>query len=119
MPLGWKRMTAYNRGDVVLVNFPYTDNSRIISRPALVIQDETINTGFNQWIVVQITSNTSRTGITRIPVAKTSTAGRSMRILSDSVIVADKIATLDEREIKKPIGSCPLMLQVDQALKTI
>jgi len=87
-------MTTYKRGDVILVKFPYSDLVRYKKRPALVVQDETVETGLSQRVVVQITSNLNRTGDTRVPVKKDSPDGQAMGILSDSVIVADHLATV-------------------------
>lgn len=112
-------MTTYKRGDVVLVNFPYSNLTQVVQRPALIVQDETVSTGFNQWIVVQITSNLIRTGPSRVRVNKSSPEGRQMKLLQDSVIMTDKIATLDNREILDTVGRCPIMPQVDSALKKI
>jgi mRNA interferase MazF len=44
-------------------------------------------------------------------------AAQAMGLLSDSVIVTDHLATIEEREIDKKIGHCPLMSKVDDALK--
>ena len=41
-------MTTYKRGDVILVKFPYSDLVRYKKRPALVVQDETVETGLSQ-----------------------------------------------------------------------
>jgi mRNA interferase MazF len=112
-------MTTYKRGDVVLVKFPYSDLVRYKKRPALVVQDETIETGLNQRVVVQITSNLDRTGDTRVQVSKDSQAGRAMGILSDSVIVADHLATVLPREIDKVIGRCNCMPDVEKALRRV
>jgi len=102
-----------------LVNFPFSDLSQIVHRPALVVQDETVKTGFDQWIVVQITTNLSRTGSSRVCVDKNSPEGKKMKLLHDSVIMADKIATLDNREISSVVGKCPIMQRIDKALRTI
>lgn len=42
-----------------------------------------------------------------------------MGILTDSVIVADNLATVLDREIDKRIGRCPIMTAVDQALRAV
>jgi mRNA interferase MazF len=81
-------MTAFKRGNVILVKFPYSDLIRYKKRPALVVQDETVNTGLSQRVVVQITSNLGRT---RVLVKKDSPDGQSMGVLSDSIIVADHL----------------------------
>src|SRR6266404_5077927 len=64
----WKRMTTCRWGDVVLVRFPYSDLSRFRKRPALVVQDEQVETGLSQRLVCQITSNLTRCGVTRVLV---------------------------------------------------
>jgi mRNA interferase MazF len=84
-------MTAFKRGNVILVKFPYSDLIRYKKRPALVVQDETVNTGLSQRVVVQITSNLERTGVTRVLVKKDSPDGQSMGVLSYSIIVADHL----------------------------
>lgn len=112
-------MTSYKRGDVILVKFPYSDLVRYKKRPALVVQDETVVTGLSQRVVVQITSNLDRTGDTRVPVRKDSPDGQAMGILSDSVIVADHLATVLPREIDKVIGRCTCMLEVETALRRV
>ena len=112
-------MTPFKRGDVILVKFPYSDLVRYKKRPALVVQDETIETGLSQRVVVQITSNLERTGDTRVRVSKDSPAGLAMGILSDSVIVADHLVTVLPREIDKVIGRCNCMPEVDTALKRV
>lgn len=112
-------MTTFKRGDVVLVKFPYSDLVRYKKRPALVVQDETVNTGLSQRVVVQITSNLARTGETRVLVKKDSPEGQAMGVLSDSVIVADHLATVLPREIDKVIGRCNCMRDVEAALRRV
>ncbi len=112
-------MTIYRRGEVILVRFPYSDLVRYKKRPALVVQDENVETGLSQRVVVQITSNLERTGDTRVLVKKASPAGQAMGILSDSVIVADHLVTVLPREIDKVIGLCTCMPEVDEALRRV
>ena len=112
-------MTAYKRGDVILVKFPYSDLVSYKRRPALIVQDETVATGLSQRVVTQITSNLDRTGDTRVLVRKDSPDGQAMGILSDSVIVADHLATVLPREIDKVIGRCTCMPEVETALRRL
>ena len=112
-------MTAYKRGDVILVKFPYSDLVSYKRRPALIVQDETVATGLSQRVVIQITSNLDRTGDTRVLVRKDSPDGQAMGILSDSVIVADHLATVLPREIDKVIGRCTCMPEVETALRRV
>ena len=112
-------MTAYKRGDVVLVKFPYSDLVSYKRRPALIVRDETVETGLSQKVLIQITSNLDRTGDTRVLVRKDSPDGQAMGILSDSVIVADHLATVLPREIDKVIGRCTCMPEVETALRRL
>lgn len=108
---------TYNRGDVILVRFPNSDLKAYKKRPALIVQGDELNTGLSQKIVAMITSNTGRTGPTRIAVKMGSPEVQAMGLLSDSVVVTDNLATVLEREIDKAIGRCTVMPCVDQALK--
>ncbi|HOJ99793.1 MAG TPA: type II toxin-antitoxin system PemK/MazF family toxin [Termitinemataceae bacterium] len=110
-------MTSYKRGDVILVRFPYSDLTHYKKRPALIVMGDEVQSEFNQTIAVMITSNLQRTGPTRIPINMQDAAAQAMGLLTDSVIVTDHLATIEEREIDKKIGHCPLMAKVDDALK--
>ena len=95
-----------------MVKFPYSDLVRYKKRPALVVQDESVETGLSQRVVVQITSNLDRTGATRVLVRKNSAHGRDMGILTDSVIVADHLATVLPREIDQLSAAAPVCLRL-------
>ena len=107
----------FSRGDVVLVLYPNSDLRTAKRRPALVVQSDDVATGLPQRVVAMITSNLARTGPTRVSVSRESSEGRAMGILTDSVVVADNLATVFEREIDRRLGSCPAMSAVDQALR--
>ncbi len=110
---------SYKRGDVILVKFPNSDLITYKKRPGLVVQDETINTGLSQRLIVQITSKLKRTGPSRLRVNQGSLEGQQMGLLSDSVIVADNIATVPDKAIDKVIGTCPVMANVETSLRPI
>ena len=110
-------MTTCSRGDVVLVVFPHADLHTYKKRPALVVQTDRFQTGIPQRIVAMITSNLARTGPSRVMVRKHSPGGRGMGLLHDSVVVADNLATVLERQIDKVIGRCAEMNRIDVALR--
>ena len=56
-------------------SFASPDRSRFRKRPALVVQDEQIETGLSQRLVCQITSNLTRCGVTRVSVRKEAPGG--------------------------------------------
>ena len=53
-------MTAYKRGDVVLVSFVFSDESGKKLRPAVVISSAAYNLSRQEMIVAAITSNVRR-----------------------------------------------------------
>lgn len=112
-------MTPCRRGEVILVKFPNANLVTYKKRPALVVQDEAIDTGLPQRIVACITSNLRRTGVTRIHVSLDSPEGRQMGLLMDSVIVIDNLVTVQDQAIERVIGSCPMMLDVEGALRVL
>jgi len=105
-----------SRGDVILVRFPNSDLKTYKKRPVLVVQAD-LDTGLRQKIVALITSNLSRTGPTRVRVPKDSDLGRNMGLLTDSVVVADNLATILEQEMDKIIGKCCDLNPVENALR--
>lgn len=115
----WKAMMSFKRGNVVLVRFPDSNLKTYKKRPALIVQADDLNTGLSQKIIALITSNLDRTGPTRVLVEKRSELGKHMGLISDSVIVADNLATVLEREIDKVIGNCVETTKVDQSLRRV
>jgi len=105
------------RGDIVLVRFPDSNLRTYKKRPALIVQADSLATGLSQKIVAMVTSNTARSGPTRVLVQKNSNEGMQMGIRSDSVVVTDNLATVLDREMDKVIGHRADMTQVDQALR--
>lgn len=106
-----------SRGDVVLVSFPDSNLVTFKLRPALIIQDTSVSTGIAQVIIALITSNLARTGPTRVRINCQSSAGKTMGLLTDSVVVTDNVATVWESAIRRTIGQCPVMPKVDAALR--
>lgn len=111
-------MTKYKKGTVVLVLFPNSDLVTAKRRPALIVQADDLNTGLEQVVVAMITSNLSRDGHKcRVRIDKDSKEGLSAGILTDSVIMAENLATVRLIEIDRNIGALSDMKAVDDALK--
>ncbi len=49
-------MTHYNRGDVVLVPFPFSDQTTAKKRPAVIISSNTYNDTSRDIVIMAITS---------------------------------------------------------------
>lgn len=54
-------MTGYEKGDVVLVPFPFSDQSAIKKRPAVVISSTDYNHISQDIVIMAITSQTAKT----------------------------------------------------------
>ncbi len=109
---------TYERGDVVLVLFPDSNLRTAKRRPALVIQANNLNTGLQQTIVAMITSNMSRADHpSRVRLLLNSDEGREARILMDSVVMTDNLATVRENEIDRTLGNLKDLTEVDSALR--
>lgn len=52
--------TSFTRGDVVLLDFVFSDESGVKLRPALVVSSERYHRGRQEVVTAAITTNTSR-----------------------------------------------------------
>jgi len=110
-------MTNYKRGDIILVLFPDSNLRTAKKRPALIVQADNLQTNLPQVIVAMITSNMKRSGHpSRVTVLLHSPEGKQSGLQSDSVIVTDNLATVQEKFIDKSIGSLPVINEVELAL---
>lgn len=108
----------FSRGDVVLVLYPDSNLRTAKRRPALVVQADNLQTGLPQVILAMISSNMARAGHrSRVAVSATSSEGRQMGLRTDSVLIADNLATVLEMEIDRVLGHMPDMTALDEALR--
>ena len=107
----------YKRGDVVLMLFPHSDLRTAKTRPALVVQADSLQTGLPQVIVAMITSQMLRAQHqSRVIVQLSTLEGQQSGLLTDSVVMTDNLATVAETEIDRIIGTLP-MGNIDAALR--
>lgn len=110
-------MMPFKRGDVVLVKFPNSDLRTFKQRPALVVQNHIVATDLNQLIIAEITTSSAvENGPTRIDVEKQTRHGIRMNLLHNSKIVLDNLATVKIGAIKRQLGTCGMMAEVNAAL---
>lgn len=108
---------SYKRGDIVLVLFPHSNLRTVKPRPALIVQADNLNSGLSQVIVAMITSKMFRANHpSRVAVRRSTVEGQQSGLLTDSVVMADNLATIEETEIDRVIGQLP-MVKVDAALR--
>ena len=108
----------FNRGDVVLVWYPDSNQQTFKRRPALIVQSDQLATGLSQVVLTMITSNLARAGHpSRVLIAQATPEGRASGLVSDSVIVTDNLATVLDKAVDRVLGSLPNMSSVDAALR--
>jgi mRNA interferase MazF len=94
------------RGDVVLVDYPYASSSGAKVRPALVIQNDRDNQRLMNTIVVQLTSVTRRAlEPTQLLIQLDTPAGQRSGLRQDSVVNCVNLLTLDKDKILRKLGS--------------
>lgn len=104
-------MTSYNFGDIVLVPFPFTDQSTIKRRPAVVISSKAYNRSKPDVIIMAVTSQMKPTqGVGEFQVNDWKGAG-----LLKSSVVKPVITTIEKHLIIKKLGT--LKKQDQQQLK--
>ena len=112
----------YQRSDILLVPFPFTDLSQQKTRPSVVISSASYNTRMSDLILVAISSKTVSIDPAfdlLIPSSHLLFAATGLR--TSSVIKAAKIVTIDQGMIYRKLGSLPtdLMIRLEQRLLAI
>jgi mRNA interferase MazF len=104
------------RGDILIVDYPFSDASQVKRRPALVIQADTVQS--INTIVALITSNISRLVPERLVIDPKDELESGLRAVS--TVACDSLATIHASLISKKIGSlsAATMQQIDECLKT-
>jgi len=108
------------RGDVVLVDYPYSAGGGTKVRPVFVIQNDRDNQRLVNIIVAQITSVTRRSlEPTQLLIEITTSEGQRSGLRQDSVVNCINLLTLDKARILRKLGSLPnaLMQRVNNCLK--
>ena len=109
-------MTGLERGDVVLVWFPNSGLVTFKQRPALVVEADNLGTELPQVLVSMITSNLARRGhASRVFIPLNSPEAKEAGLRTDSVVMADNLATILDKAIAKKLGRLNDMGRVDAA----
>ncbi|MGH8069599.1 MAG: type II toxin-antitoxin system PemK/MazF family toxin [Candidatus Entotheonellia bacterium] len=105
------------RGEVVLVDFPYSDHTGSKVRPALVVQADAWNQRLDDTILALITSSRHR-GVgaaTQLSIGITTTEGQQTGLRLNSVIQCENLLKYDQALILRVLGrlSAIVMEQMD------
>jgi mRNA interferase MazF len=108
------------RGDVVLLQAPFTNRAGAKSRPMLVVQNDANNARMANTILAFITTNLARSSEpTQVLVDVQTAEGSLSGLKQTSVVSCENILTAVQSDILRTIGHAPdsLMRRVDAALK--
>ncbi len=109
------------RGDVVIVAFPFATGGGGKNRPAVVVQCDRDNRRLMNTIVAMITGNVvyARSEPTQVLVDPSTTDGKSSGLSYPSSVKCSNLYTIDQKHVLTTIGrlSPSLMVQVDASLK--
>lgn len=110
------------RGDVVLINHPFSDASGSKVRPAVVVQNNRRNAALSETIVAIIRKNVRHvaTDPTQLLIDIGTPDGKASGLNLSSAVKCGKHFTIDESLVFRKIGqlSPALMSQMDNCLKS-
>lgn len=109
------------RGDVVIVNVAYVGAPGIKRRPAVIVQNDVLNSAIRETIIAAITSNLSsvhQPDQMLIDISTTDGAATGLRM--NSAIRCNRLHTIPQSDVRQVIGSLsiPLMTGMDICLKS-
>lgn len=109
------------RGEVVLVDYPYSDRTGSKVRPALVVQADRYNRQLADTILALITSSKHRVvgAANQLVIDITTPDGRQSGLRHSSLVQCENLVTLDQGLILRSLGSLSsaLMQQIDACLR--
>jgi mRNA interferase MazF len=110
-------MTAYKRGDIVLIPFPFSDQTTIKKRPAVIVTTNNYNNASLDIVIMAITIQTEQSfGIGECLIRNWREAG----LLKPSSI-KPAIATVEQKLVLKNLGklSPEDLLSMDNMLREL
>src|SRR5262245_11750458 len=108
------------RGDVVIVDFPFTDLPGAKRRPALVIQNGRDNQRLSKTVIAMITGNLARAGEpSHLLIDPGAPEGTSSGLRGPSLVSCNNLYTLDRDSVVRTIGhlSDALKAKLNDCLK--
>ncbi len=109
----------FSRGDVVLVDYPFSDRTGSKVRPALIVQADILNRRITDTILASISRSTHRASAEQLFVDISTPEARQTGLRQNSMIQCENLLTYDQRLIITKIGelSAAMMRQIDECLK--
>jgi len=109
-------MTAYSRGDIVLVIFDFADGSGAKRRPAVIVSSDAYNNGRDEAIFAAVTGRTDRVLVGDHLIADWQGAGLFFPSVATGII-----RTIKQSIIDRKLGSMTIsdMAAIDSRLRLI
>ena len=111
---------ALQRGDVVLVSYPYSSGTGSKMRPAVVVQPDQNNQRLTNVILAPITTTTHRQKEpTQLLIDPGTIVGRGSGLKHPSVVTCENLSVVAQSLVKRKLGKLPTttMQGVDDCLK--
>lgn len=109
------------RGDVVVVDFPYSDQTGSKLRPALVVQADSLNAKLDDTIVALITSSKRRMvgSATQLVIDISTADGQRTGLRMNSVVQCENLVTREQALMRRKLGDLsPMLMQaIDDCLR--
>jgi mRNA interferase MazF len=108
------------RGDVVRLEFPFTDIPKAKKRPALVVQNDRDNQKIRKTVVAMITGNLRRQGdLSHFLIEPSTPEGASSGLNGPSMVSCNNLYTVDQSCVLQVLGhlSDVLKLRLNDCLK--
>lgn len=107
------------RGDIVLVDYPFSDGKGSKVRPALVVQTDQLNHRIDDTILAAISRSTHRASATQLLIDLATDDGQATGLRQNSMVQCENLLTYDQSLIIASIGrlSVPLQQQIDTCLR--
>ncbi len=111
---------SISRGDIVLVDYPFSDRTGSKVRPALVVQSDALNHRITDTILASISRSTHRASATQLFIDISTPEAGGIGLRQNSMIQWENLLTYDQRLVITKIGqlSAPLLDRVQECLKT-
>lgn len=93
-----------SQGDIVLVDYPFSDGTGSKVRPALVVQTDSLNRRIDDTILAAISRSTHRASPTQMLVDVTTPQGASTGLRQNSMIQCENLLTFARQLILAKLG---------------
>src|SRR5437588_5490873 len=106
-------------GDVVIVDFPFTDQPTRKRRPAVVVQADVYNQLIAKTVIAMVTGNLARISDPAHLHYPATADGASSGLRMPSLVSCNNLFTVDQEDIVNTLGhlSDPLKHKLDNCLK--